>query len=66
MQWYEKGAVLGRMALRRPRDIPPLLRDRETARKLRQELPERGEIHAKFSQVSVVAPTRTDLGLAKK
>lgn len=61
MNWYEKGAVLGRMALRRPRELLPLLRDRKTARKLRQELPKHGEIQATFSRVSVLAPTRTDL-----
>ncbi len=61
VHWYEKGAILGRMALHRPQDIPPLLRDRETAQKLRHDLPEHGEIQAEFSRVSLSAPSRTDL-----
>ncbi len=61
MQWYEKVAVLGRVASRRPYDLLSIIHDRQKGRYLRRTLPEQGSIHGDFSRVSIDAPNRTDL-----
>lgn len=61
MQIYEKLAVLGRMAVSRPGDIPALFRDRANNHRYRKNLPSHGPVEGVFSRIRLAVPNRTDL-----